>query len=115
MSGDIKSISLAGEDRLPGHNHFGTIKQLSSGRFLDAYESQAQDFSVVTRGPKSNAQGTVSFAQVWRATPLSADIFTIQQYSSRQFLDAHEIEAKDFRAVTRGPQSFDHTQRWVIK
>lgn len=31
-----------------------TIRQLSSGRFLDAHESDANDFGVVTRGRQND-------------------------------------------------------------
>ena len=41
-------------------------------------------------------------------------MFTIQQKSSGRFMDAHEIEEKDFALVTRPAQNND-TQRWLIK
>ncbi len=40
-------------------------------------------------------------------------LYTIQQKSSGRFMDAHEIEGKDFSLVTR-PAQTDDTQRWTI-
>ena len=45
--------------------------------------------------------------------PTDAAIYTIQQKSNGRFVDAHEIEGKDFGMVTRPAQNND-TQRWVI-
>jgi hypothetical protein len=45
---------------------------------------------------------------------LGNNMFTIQQKSSGRFMDAHEIEEKDFALVTRPAQNND-TQRWLIK
>jgi hypothetical protein len=39
--------------------------------------------------------------------------YTIQQQSNRRYVDAHEIEAKDFALVTRAAQNND-TQKWVL-
>jgi hypothetical protein len=41
-------------------------------------------------------------------------VYTIQQKSNGRFVDAHEIEGKDFALVTRTAQNND-TQRWLIK
>jgi hypothetical protein len=45
--------------------------------------------------------------------PTDAAIYTIQQKSNGRFVDAHEIEGKDFGMVSRPAQNND-TQRWVI-
>jgi hypothetical protein len=42
-----------------GHNRF-TLRQASSGRFLDAYVSETQDYQVVTRPEKPDNK-----AQLW--------------------------------------------------
>ncbi len=82
-----------------------TVRQKSSGRFLDAHQSSGNDFSVVTRTAQNND------TQRWRFTPVGM-VFTVQQLSSDRFLDAHESSANDFSAVTRSGQSND-TQKWV--
>jgi hypothetical protein len=46
--------------------------------------------------------------------PSGRNTFTIQQKSSSRFMDAHEIEEKDFALVTRPAQNND-THRWLIK
>jgi hypothetical protein len=40
-------------------------------------------------------------------------VYTIQQKSNGRFVDAHEIEGKDFAIVTRTAQNND-TQRWIV-
>jgi hypothetical protein len=82
-----------------------TLRQKSSNRFLDAYQSSRRDFSVVTRPPQHND------TQRWRFTPVGM-VHTIEQLSSDRLLDAHENTAKDYSAVTRGDQGND-TQKWV--
>lgn len=42
-----------------------------------------------------------------------AGIYTIQQVSNNRFLDAHEVQDKDFAMVTRIAQNND-TQRWEL-
>ncbi|MFD4351486.1 Dot/Icm T4SS effector Zinc-dependent metalloprotease LegP [Nocardia sp. NPDC058518] len=86
-----------------------TIRQKSTGRFLDAHETAADnlDFRLVTRQAQNND------TQRWRLTPIG-DAYTIRQRSNGRFVDAHESEAKDFRLVTRTAQNND-TQRWVIR
>lgn len=82
-----------------------TIRQKSSRRFVDAHESSASDFSVVTREDQNNG------SQRWRFTPVAA-VYTIRQVSSGRLLDAYEHTEADFSVVTRSPQDND-TQRWV--
>ena len=81
------------------------VEQVSSGRFLDAYLTSGDDFSVVTGTSQS------SDSQRWRFTPVGM-VHTVQQVSSGRFLDAHEDSAEDFSAVTR-PEEGNDTQRWV--
>ena len=82
-----------------------TVRQKSSGRFLDAYQSSGHDFSIVTRSVQNND------TQRWRFTPVGM-VHTVQQLSSERFLDAHQNPADDYSAVTRGDQDND-TQKWV--
>jgi len=82
-----------------------TVRQKSSGRFLDAHEDAGQDFSVVTRPAQNND------TQRWRFTPVGL-VVAITQVSSGRFLDAHEIADRDFSVVTRADQGND-TQRLV--
>ena len=81
------------------------VQQLSSGRFLDAYLTSANDFSAVTGTSQS------SDSQRWRFTPVGM-VHTVQQVSSGRFLDAHDDSAEDYSAVTRTDEGND-TQRWV--
>ena len=83
-----------------------TLRQQSTGRFLDAHEIAQQDFAVVTRPPQNNA------SQRWTLTPVGT-VFTMQQQSSGRFVDAHEIAQQDFAVVTRPPQN-NATQRWAF-
>jgi hypothetical protein len=41
-------------------------------------------------------------------------LYTVQQKSSARFMDAHEIEEKDFALVTR-PEQNNNTQWWLIR
>jgi hypothetical protein len=45
--------------------------------------------------------------------PADSSAYTLRQKSNGRFVDAHEIEARDFALVTRPAQNND-TQRWVI-
>ena len=46
-------------------------------------------------------------------TLLQLGVYTIQQGSNGRFVDAHEIEEKDFALVTRLPQH-NNTQNWIL-
>jgi predicted Zn-dependent protease len=83
-----------------------TIRQRSSGRFLDAHESADRDFRLVTRPAQNND------TQRWQLQPVGA-VYMIRQKSTGRFLDAHQNAANDFGLVTRPPQSND-TQQWVV-
>ncbi len=45
--------------------------------------------------------------------PADSSAYTLRQRSNGRFMDAHEIEGRDFALVTRPAQNND-TQRWVI-
>lgn len=81
-----------------------TIRQESSGRFMDAHTS-GNDFSVVTRTAQNND------TQRWVLNPVGA-VYTIRQKGNGRFMDAHE-SGNDFSVVTRTAQNND-TQRWVL-
>lgn len=82
-----------------------TIRQRSTGRFLDAHEIPSKDFAVVTRPSQSND------TQKWVILPVGG-IYTLQQSSNGRFVDAHE-SGHDFGAVTREAQG-NATQRWIL-
>lgn len=86
-----------------------TIQQVSSGRYLDAWNDGTHDYNVVTR-PK---QGDAS--QQWRINwdDSGNSTGTVQQVSSKRYLDAHEIESLDYQLVTR-PEQNNPTQVWHI-
>lgn len=87
-----------------------TIQQVSSGRFLDAWNDGTHDYDVVTRPGQGDAsqEWLVTFDDSGTATG------TIQQVSSGRFLDAHEIGELDFRAVSRPGGQTDNTQNWQV-
>lgn len=82
-----------------------TIRQASSGRFVDAHETSSEDFRVVTRPSQGND------TQGWLVVPIGG-VFKMQQLSNDRFVDAHEHSGRDFAAVTR-PDQGDATQLWV--
>jgi hypothetical protein len=83
-----------------------TVRQKSTGRFMDAHEIQEKDFRLVTRPPQNND------TQRWEMAPVGA-VYLIRQRSSGRFLDAHDGAGQDFRLVTRPAQN-DASQRWVV-
>ena len=85
-----------------------TIKQLSSGRFVDAYQTRNQDYSVVTRPAQSDK------TQSWLILKVSGSSYRIQQSSTGRYLDAHTNDNKDFDVVTRHYQNND-TQIWILE
>lgn len=102
---ESSTIQSLAEAPLPVPAGIHTVRQQSSGRFVDAHESSGNDFSVVTRTAQNND------TQRWRFTPVGA-VFAVQQVSSNRFMDAHESSGNDFSIVTRGDQDND-TQRWA--
>jgi hypothetical protein len=84
-----------------------TIRQKSSGRFVDAHEHDGEDFRLVTRTAQNND------TQRWEVTSVGT-VYAIQQRSSGRFVDAHESSGQDFRLVTRSAEAND-TQRWVVR
>jgi hypothetical protein len=83
-----------------------TIRQLSSGRFLDARETSVDDHRAVT------VPDGLDDSQRWDLSPIGT-VCSLRQKSSGRFLDAHEIVDFDFRLVTR-PMQGNSTQRWVL-
>jgi V8-like Glu-specific endopeptidase len=83
-----------------------TVRQKSTGRFVDAHQSSAQDFRVVTRTAQNDD------TQRWAFT-LRGDVYTVQQVSNNRFVDAYEDSSQDFRLVTRNAKGSD-AQRWVF-
>ena len=82
-----------------------TVRQKSSGRFLDAHEIEEKDFALVTRPVQDND------TQRWTLTQVGT-VFVIRQKNSGRFLDAHESSDDDFRIVTRTAES-NASQKWV--
>lgn len=80
-----------------------TIVQKSSGRYLDAYQSNDRDYKLVTRLAQNND------TQKWVLTALPNGHYTFVQLSSGRFMDAHQ--SGDFQVVTRPSQNND-SQRW---
>lgn len=87
-----------------------TIKQVSSGRYLDAWADGSHDYNVVTRPNQGDA------SQQWRIhwDESGTGMGTVEQVSSHRYLDAHEIESLDYHLVTR-PKQDNNTQIWSIQ
>jgi hypothetical protein len=83
------------------------MRQKSNGRFVDAHEVSAKDFSLVTRESQNND------TQRWIILQTGDGSFTIQQLSGGRFVDAHDEAANDFSVVTRTAQNND-SQRWLL-
>ena len=99
--------SVFAEDDNIDHGFLYEIRQLSTGRFLDAYQSSG-DFSVVTREQQNNS------TQRWQLELSNNNTYTLVQEATGRFMDAHENNANDFSVVTRTAQNND-TQRWIIE
>lgn len=86
-----------------------TIQQVSSGRYLDAWDDGSHDYAIVTRPAQNNTsqQWIIQWDESGTATG------KLQQVSTGRFMDAHEITEKDFLQVTR-PEQTDATQEWQI-
>ena len=85
-----------------------TMRQFSSGRYLDAHETQNNDFSAVTR-PRQDDD-----TQLWIISqhPTGIGRCWLQQLKNGRFLDAH-IGSNDSSVVTRTAQNND-TQTWSL-
>ncbi|MCP4238683.1 MAG: hypothetical protein GY770_34790 [Aestuariibacter sp.] len=81
-----------------------TVGQVSTGRFLDAYQDDSKDYQVVTRTAQNND------TQRWVVVP-DGTSYTIRQLSSGRFVDAYQNPSDDYQVVTRPHQNND-TQRW---
>lgn len=83
------------------------IQQVSSGRYLDAWETNTYDYRVVIWSHQDND------TQLWRRTHVAGNIYTLQQVSNDRYMDAHQNDANDWNVVTRPNQNND-TQRWIM-
>jgi hypothetical protein len=87
-----------------------TIQQRSSGQFLDAHETGADnlDYMVVTRSRQAFGNG--DNGQFWRIVEYGGGFVTIQQVSSGRLLEPYIDAAHGFQVVTR-PQG-SQLQQW---
>lgn len=89
------------------------LKQKSSGRYLDAYQSDSggRDYAALTTRDQQDDRSHGWYYQY------SQHGYTLRQVSrvfdSVGFLDAYQSDSKDYRAVTRSPQE-DDTQLWLF-
>lgn len=86
-----------------------TIQQVSSGRYLDAWDDGTHDYALVTRPAQNNAsqQWIIRWDESGTATG------TLQQASTNRYMDAHEIPELDYLEVTR-PQQSNSSQEWQV-
>ena len=87
-----------------------TIQQQSSGQFLDAHETDADniDFMVVTRSRQTFGNG--DNGQFWRIVEYGGGFVTIEQISTGRFLEPYIHASVGFQVVTR-PQG-GQLQEW---
>lgn len=91
---------------VPGAANTFHVIQRSSGRYLDAYQTNGiKDFRAVTRMRQDND------TQKWVLAAAPNGRRTLQQLSSSRFLDAYQSD--DFQAVTR-PQQNNDSQYWAV-
>jgi hypothetical protein len=93
-------------------NYYYRIRQKSTGRYLDAWET-SKDYAVMTTRRRE-----FNDSQRWLLTPhdditIASLTWSIQQKSTRRYLDAYLTEPNDYRAVTRDKQA-NNTQRWLL-
>lgn len=98
---------LSGSDTAAARAVGLTVRQRSSGRFLDAHEKSANDYRLVTRPAQNND------SQRWVLKAAGAGGYTIQQEVNDRYVDAYEDAANDFAVVTRPAQNND-SQRWIF-
>lgn len=103
----VGALALAGAAPASAQTTIRTIQQVSTGRFVDAYETSPEDYLLVTRAAQNNT------TQLWRFTPLGNNVYTIQQVSNGRFVDAYEDVGNDYRVVTRPAQN-NTSQRWLL-
>jgi hypothetical protein len=84
-----------------------TIRQVSTGRFIHAYDSSGTEFGLATR-PREDSD-----PQYWVALPADNGSLSLQQLGDRRFMDAFE-NSNDHQLITRERQNND-TQRWVFR
>jgi hypothetical protein len=105
-------LALAGTSTALAQVRIVTIQQVSTGRYVDAYED-TYDTVMVTR----DAQGDDT--QKWRLTPLGNNVYTIQQVSTGRYVDAYDYErfpneiGGGYTMTTRPAQDND-TQKWLF-
>ncbi len=92
---------------LPAAAQLVTIQQVSSGRFLDAWETTTYDYRAVVWTEQNND------TQLWRMTHVEGQVYTFQQVSNNRYLDAYENDGQDWNAVTR-PNQNNNTQQWLV-
>lgn len=90
-----------------------TITQVNTGRFLDAHETSSANYRVVTREAQRNK------SQEWLLTDdghgdHGETLYNIRQCNTGRYLDAYEVAADDYKAVTRTAQGND-SQRWLLR
>ncbi|CAA6810107.1 MAG: Unknown protein [uncultured Sulfurovum sp.] len=88
------------------------IQQVSSGRYLDAYEHR-NDNDVVTQDKQDND------SQKWILTSVKYDedigyIVRIQQKNTQHYLDAYTHVLRNYKVVTRDKQN-NSSQDWIVK
>lgn len=99
----ITSVGVAS----PASAQLVTIQQISTGRYLDAWETSTYDFRAVTWTQQNND------SQLWRMIPVEGNVYRLQQVNTGRFLDAWQSDAQDWNAVTRPAQN-NNTQEWLI-
>ncbi len=82
------------------------LKQVKSGRYLDAYTTQFDQYRVVTREYQSDDRQRWSFERV-------GTVLTIQHRVNGRYLDAYTWGAYEVVTRLEGLDQPDDTQRWL--
>lgn len=95
-----------------------TLQQRTTGRYLDAYTTEAKEFGAVTVA----AAGDIAESFKWVLTPVgegkgeeASMLYTLRQKVTGRYLDAYTNEAKEFRAVTVAAGYIAESFKWVFE
>lgn len=103
---DPARIGLELFRQAPLANGVYTIKQKSSGRYMDAFQKSEDGFNAVTRKQQSND------TQKWVLT-IIGKVYTVQQQSNNSYLGAYQTSSADYSVVTHISQTSD-AEKWVV-
>ena len=102
FSFDVQSVAL---------HELGHVLGLAHSTVSDAVMSTALSFNETKRALA--ADDLAGIAHLYPAAIPKPGVVTVRQASTGRLLDAHQVESKDFRLVTR-PAQGNESQRWLL-